>query len=129
MDVNISSEAFASLVVYSSAAPLDARTTRLVYEFENRGNVPVSILINLPMTELMEKDVPLREAWPLAPNSRRSFRTVIESPVSIQTAAVRVSDADNKIALAFDLAGVYAPIIGIRRYQDEVLFKSVKWPL
>jgi hypothetical protein len=80
---------------------------RLVYEVENRGSEPVTILVNLPTISSMQKLELTNRAF-LDANQRRFFEVEVEGRVTVQPAVISVAHA--KIAdrpFAVDVIGAY----------------------
>ncbi|HMK79356.1 MAG TPA: hypothetical protein VK438_06880, partial [Xanthobacteraceae bacterium] len=103
---------------------MDDKSTRLIYEIENRSPSPVTLLLNIPVVESMVK-LPFLQSVSLKDFSRSFFETEVRVPVTIRQAVIRVSDEANKQPLAADVVGVYAPAEGRRLISDESLFDSV----
>ena len=117
-------DASTQLVVYSSASTDDRKFYQLKYEIENRGNVPVFMIVNLPIAGSMDKDLPFVSGFWIQPETRQTFYSKASEPVDVQRATVLVLD-QNKKGLAADVVGVYAPSNGKRFLSDESLFNEV----
>jgi hypothetical protein len=124
--VSVAKSKFADIVIYSSASTLDTKLYTLRYEVENHGNAFVHFVMNLPIVDPMLKTIPLTRGLVLPPSSTKIYEATIESQVSVQTASVLVSDENNKVGLAADVVGIYAPLAGKRLLDDQKLFDSVQ---
>jgi hypothetical protein len=125
-EVDINEKQFAEVIIYSSASTPDNKSFDLIYELENRGNAPIRLLLNLPVADAMEKDLPFINDFFFPPNSRKLFSSSVQRPIKIQTATAVISNAETKEGLAVDAVGVYAPIDGKRSYSDDQLYERVQ---
>jgi hypothetical protein len=125
-DVNVSRDLFANILIYSYVSSADGKTLRLQYELENRGNTPVRILVNMPISETMTKDLPFTTGFELPAESIKEFRSTVETQISVQPATVLVSDPKTKQGIGIDFVGVYAPVDGKRQFSDQNLYNSLK---
>jgi hypothetical protein len=118
--VSVSEDRWAEIAIYSSASTTDNKLTELRYEIESRGNVYVGVLLNLPVAQRMQKDLPFTtSSFAVSPK-------FVEGPVSVQTATAVIWNVDTKEGLAVDIVGAYAPVEGKRSYSDEELYKRVQ---
>jgi hypothetical protein len=105
----------------------DGRQKVLHYELQNFGTAPALLLINMPILGSMSRELPFAEnGFLLLPGTEKTFETKTEEPVEPQIATVVISDAENKQAMAVDVAGVYAPSNGQRKYEDKSLFDRLR---
>src|SRR5262249_33775797 len=101
-------------------------TNLLSYEIDYSGEVPIRILINLPVAARMVYDLPFVKGDTEIPaHSHQIFQTKIDEPATAVPAVLVISDASTNEALAIDVAGVYAPVKGERQFRDETLFARI----